>query len=158
MNTFLRNSTNKILNLSLLKSKRFFSQKIYRHITPKNSQEYHDKKEFENYKDNVKFSFKIQLHFNARKPTSNIFATTPLYPDDNKPIDLMDEQNIYESEHLFKYQKFLKNRENDLKTLVKKKMKTTRHNHIKTGFNNKAELLKQLQVNSNEDFNKELQA
>ena len=34
-------------------SKNCFSQKIYKYITPKNTQEYHDKEVYEHFKDNV---------------------------------------------------------------------------------------------------------
>ena len=40
-------------NNLLYNTKQQFSQKVYKHITPKNTQEYHDKKEYENFKDNV---------------------------------------------------------------------------------------------------------
>ena len=36
-------------------SKNSFSQKIYKYITPKNTQEYHDKEVFEHFKDNVHY-------------------------------------------------------------------------------------------------------
>lgn len=55
MNNLFKTSSKRILQNNLLQNRKYFSQKIYRHVTPENSQEYHDKKEFENYKDNVKY-------------------------------------------------------------------------------------------------------
>ena len=56
MKDFLKGSK-RIFNQNLLfNSNKRFSDKIYRHITPKNTQEYHDKKQYENFKDNVIFS------------------------------------------------------------------------------------------------------
>lgn len=53
MNSCLGNSAKKIFLNLYNKNSKGFSQKVYRNITPKNTQEYHDKKEFENFKDNV---------------------------------------------------------------------------------------------------------
>jgi thiol:disulfide interchange protein len=69
-----------------------------------------------------------------RKPTSNIFSITSLYPDKNKSTDLLDDKNVYAHEQLFNFNKFMKNRENDLMTMVKKKVKQRKFNHIKTSF------------------------
>jgi hypothetical protein len=57
MNSCFRNSSKKIFQILFSKNGKGFTEKVYRNITPKNTQEYHDKKEFENYKDNVRIIF-----------------------------------------------------------------------------------------------------
>jgi hypothetical protein len=49
MKKLLRTHSKKILFQG-----KYFSLKVHKHITPKNTQEYHDKKEFQNYNDNVR--------------------------------------------------------------------------------------------------------
>ena len=91
-----------------------------------------------------------------RKPTSNIFSVTPLYPDRNKSIDLMDERNVYAHEKIFQFNRFMKNRENDIKTIVNKKMKERKKHHLKTALSETKELMKQLEGKDLSDFGREL--
>lgn len=92
-----------------------------------------------------------------RRPTSNIFSITPLYPDRNKSNDLFDEKNVYAHEQLFNFNKFMKNRENDLMTIVKRKVKHRKQNYIKSGFPDNPEVLKQLQMKEMSDISNEIE-
>lgn len=91
-----------------------------------------------------------------RRPTSNIFSTSTIYPDKNKSIDLMDEKNVYAYEKMFNFNRFMKNRENDLKTIVNKKMKERKKHHLGTALSDTKELMKQLEGKDISDFNREL--
>lgn len=92
-----------------------------------------------------------------QRPTSNIFSISPIFPEENKSIDLMDDRNIYEHEQLFKLNKFEKNRDNDLKTIVKKTLKYKKQNYIKTNFSSDSTVMKTIQMSESKDVSKELE-
>ena len=69
----------------------------------------------------------------------------------------MDEKNVYAHEQMFNFNKFMKNRENDLKTILKRKVKQRKQNHIKTNFGANTEFKSQIQEKDSEEFGKEME-
>ena len=92
-----------------------------------------------------------------QRPTSNIFSISPIFPDEKKSIDLMDDKNVYDHERMYKMNKFMKNRDEDIKTIVKKTMKYKKQNHIKTSFSKDQAILNSIQMSETKDVSRELE-
>jgi hypothetical protein len=91
-----------------------------------------------------------------RRPTSNIFGITPIFPDEKKSSDMMDHENEYAHEQIYKYDRFIRSREDDLKTIIKKNFKRRKQNYIKPGFVGTEDVLKQLSRNNANDMEQTL--